>query len=63
VVPDDDVSGFSEAILALLKDPGLRRRLAENAWKTAREKFSWERWAPRYEEIYQKTLQHWGSRA
>lgn len=59
VVKDNDVRGFSEAILTLLKNHRLRRRLSENASKTAREEFSWDQWAPRYEEVYQKTLKRW----
>ena len=59
VVPDDDVGAFSQAIVALLKDSGLRRKLSENARMTARERFSWDRLAPRYEEVYGRTLRSW----
>ncbi len=59
VVPDDDVGGFSEAIVTLLKDASLRRKLSENARMTAREKFSWDRLAPSYEQVYRRTLQSW----
>jgi len=59
VVTDNDARGFAEAIVSLLGNPGLRHRLSENAWKTVREKHSWEQWVPRYEEVYQKTLQNW----
>lgn len=62
VVGDNDVSGFAWAIMALLKDHRLRRRLSENAWRTAREEFCWERWVPRYEEVYRRVLEDWSSR-
>jgi 1,2-diacylglycerol 3-alpha-glucosyltransferase len=59
VVEDNDVPGFARAIVTLLKDQGLRRRLSDNAWRLVREKFSWERWVPKYEEVYHQTLADW----
>jgi glycosyltransferase involved in cell wall biosynthesis len=62
VVKDDDAHDFSRAIVSLLGDPGLQRRLSENARKTVREEFTWDQWIPRYEEVYQKTLERWSWR-
>jgi glycosyltransferase involved in cell wall biosynthesis len=58
VVRDEDAHDFARAIVSLLGDPGLRHRLSENARKMVREKYSWEQWVPRYEEVYQKTLEN-----
>jgi glycosyltransferase involved in cell wall biosynthesis len=59
VVRDEDAHAFARAIVSLLDKPGLRRKLSENARRMVRERYSWEQWVPRYEEIYQKTLQNW----
>jgi len=59
VVEGNNASAFAGAIVTLLNDDRLRRRLSENARKLAREKFSWDRWAPKYEEVYRKTLADW----
>jgi glycosyltransferase involved in cell wall biosynthesis len=59
VVEDDDRQGFAEAILTLLEDKALRRRLSENARRTVRETFSWEVLIPRYEEVYREVLERW----
>lgn len=62
VVRDDDAHEFATAIMSLLNDFGLRRRLSENARKTVRDEFTWDQWVPRYEEVYQKTLERWSWR-
>ncbi|WP_158604419.1 glycosyltransferase family 4 protein [Nocardioides mangrovicus] len=36
LLPDGDVDGFSRALLALVEDAGLRRRLGDRAWRDAR---------------------------
>jgi glycosyltransferase involved in cell wall biosynthesis len=59
VVEDNDREGFAEAILTLLEDQALSRRLSENARRTARENFSWDALIPRYEEVYRKVLDRW----
>jgi len=59
VVEDGDHEGFAGAILALLNDENLRRRLSEGARRTAREIFSWDTLIPRYEEVYGKVLERW----
>lgn len=59
VVEDDDREGFAEAVITLLEDETLRRRLSENARRTARETFSWEVLIPRYEKVYREVLDRW----
>jgi glycosyltransferase involved in cell wall biosynthesis len=59
VVEDGDRNGFAEAILALLEDEPLRRRLSEGARRTVRELYSWETLIPRYETVYGKVLDRW----
>jgi len=59
VVEDDDRAGFAEAILALLEDETLCRRLSEGARRTIRERYSWETLIPRYETVYGKVLDRW----
>jgi len=59
VVEDDDREGFAAAILTLLEDEALCRRLSEQARRTAREVYSWKALIPRYEEIYRKVLNRW----
>jgi 1,2-diacylglycerol 3-alpha-glucosyltransferase len=61
VAEDNDLDGFAEAVLNLLEDEPLRRRLSANARRTAREMFSWETLIPRYEEVYRKTLERWNA--
>ena len=61
VVEDNDREGFAEAILTLLEDQTLCRRLSENARRTARENFSWDSLIPRYEEVYRKVLDRWNN--
>jgi 1,2-diacylglycerol 3-alpha-glucosyltransferase len=59
VVEDNDVAGFAGAVLTLLQDEELRRRLSANARRTALERFSWKTLIPRYEEVYAETLKRW----
>jgi glycosyltransferase involved in cell wall biosynthesis len=51
VVPAGDAEALGEAIAALLDDPVRRRALGAAALVRARETFSWERVAQRYEAI------------
>lgn len=43
LVNAEDISEVSDAIIKLLKDDGLRRRMGENGRRIVIEKFSWER--------------------
>jgi N-acetyl-alpha-D-glucosaminyl L-malate synthase BshA len=50
--PVDDIRGMVDAGAALLGDPVLRRRIADEAVRTVRERFCMERIVPLYEEFY-----------
>lgn len=58
VVPDDDVAGFSAAILRLLDDTALRKRLGVAARQHARQFFSWANSAAIIEDVYEQVLSH-----
>jgi glycosyltransferase involved in cell wall biosynthesis len=52
IVENGDTAGMAAAILTLLADPVLARRLAENARYTAEREYNWERAALGIEEVY-----------
>jgi glycosyltransferase involved in cell wall biosynthesis len=56
LVEAGDINQFAEAILRLLKDPGERVRLGQNARQQAIELYSWEEYTKRLEEIYRDVL-------
>lgn len=43
LVREGDSAGMADGLLALARDPDLRRRMGEEAWRRAREHFSWEK--------------------
>ncbi len=47
-----DANGFAEAMLTLLNDSVERGRLGQNARQHAVERYSWEEYTRRLEEIY-----------
>jgi glycosyltransferase involved in cell wall biosynthesis len=48
----DDATGLAARVRRLLEDPPLRERLGGKARSTARQEFSIDRMATRYEELY-----------
>lgn len=50
LVPTNDVRGLSEAIISILEDENLARRLAEEGRRNVEEKFTWDKVAERVEE-------------
>ncbi len=56
LVEAGDVNRFADAILTLLSDPEERVRLGQNARLQAIEKYSWEEYTRRLEEIYLNVL-------
>lgn len=53
---NDDPQRFTAAVLALLADPDLRRKLGANARQAAEEEFDWVELAGRLEAFYEKVL-------
>lgn len=56
VVPDGDCKAFAEAMVRLVDNPGLARRLGNNARAFVREHLSWEHTVDRVEDVYAKML-------
>ncbi len=54
--PETEAAGFAEALLRLLKDPELRRRMGDEGRRTAVESFSWDLVATRIEQYYLELL-------
>lgn len=55
LVPQNDIKKTAEAVLRLLDDPNLAKKLGENGKKRAQQ-MSWEKVAKKYIEVYNKTL-------
>ena len=56
VVPLDDKEGFVTAIVRLLRDPALARKLGAAGQRRVRERFSWDRAACQVKCIYEDVL-------
>lgn len=56
IVEPNDVLGLSNAILTLLKDETLRKKLGENAKKTAENDLSWDKIARMTLDVYKKII-------
>jgi glycosyltransferase involved in cell wall biosynthesis len=56
VVPDHDWQKMGAAILQLLRDPALAKRLGTNARQTAIENFDWQVLSRKVEAIYQSLV-------
>ncbi len=56
LVPEKDISGLSRAIVRLIENENLRKQLAINGYDRVREKFSWEKIAQKYIDIYKSTI-------
>jgi glycosyltransferase involved in cell wall biosynthesis len=50
----DTPQEFAEAVLCLLGDPSLGRRLADNAYRLAREKYDWAAVMPRFLDLIER---------
>jgi 1,2-diacylglycerol 3-alpha-glucosyltransferase len=59
IVPPTNVNALAEAIIKLLKDDKLRQEMGENAYKTVKEKFSWDKIAQRTLQVYEEAIDAW----
>jgi len=55
LVPDGDVEAMTEAVLRLLHQPGLAKRLSENGRRLA-EKSSWTSVLPQWERVFEEAI-------
>jgi glycosyltransferase involved in cell wall biosynthesis len=56
LVPPRDEEALAEAILKLLDDESLRRRLGASARRTVLEKYDWRKLAPQIKGVYEKVV-------
>lgn len=47
---------IAESVNKLLKDDKLRKKMADNAYRSVKEKFSWEKIADKFYHVYQRTI-------
>ncbi|HUV45513.1 MAG TPA: glycosyltransferase family 4 protein [Dehalococcoidia bacterium] len=59
IVPPKNANALAEAIIKLLKDDKLRHEMGENAYKTVKEKFSWDDIAQKTLEVYKEAIEAW----
>ena len=52
----DDPKSFAEAVISILEDSVLRKRLGVNARKLAEEKYSWQSIAGEFKNVYEEVL-------
>jgi glycosyltransferase involved in cell wall biosynthesis len=56
IVPPKDVNALAEAIIKLLKDRELRRKMGENAYKKLKKDLSWDNIAEKTIQVYKETI-------
>jgi glycosyltransferase involved in cell wall biosynthesis len=56
VVPDDDVAGFADAIVSLLRDPAARGWLGRAARRSVEDGAAWKHAMDRIESVYRRAL-------
>jgi glycosyltransferase involved in cell wall biosynthesis len=52
-----DTASLAEALITILNDDGLRKRMSRNAREKIERQYSWSRIADQYIETYEKTIQ------
>ncbi len=52
LVPPQNESVLSEAMLELIKDQSLRTRMSVNAYDIIKDKYTWEEAAKQYESLF-----------
>lgn len=56
IVPPKDSDALADAIVKILKDDDLRRRMGENAYRKMKDELSWEKIAEKTIEIYKEAI-------
>jgi glycosyltransferase involved in cell wall biosynthesis len=56
IVPNGEVEQMAQAVITLLKNPGLRRRLGQNAKRTVAKNYDWDVLSKNIEHIYKHLL-------
>lgn len=56
IVPPKDVNALAEAIVKLLKDEKIRKKMGENAYKKLKTDLSWDKIAEKTIEVYKKAI-------
>ena len=54
LVPEKNPAALAQAVLRLLEDPALARRLGEQGYAYATEAFDWDRITDRLEAVYHR---------
>jgi glycosyltransferase involved in cell wall biosynthesis len=58
LTPASDVPALASAILRLIEKPELRTRLGQQARRDAEQKYSWEHYISRLENVYESVIRH-----
>src|SRR5262249_32494229 len=58
LVPREDAAALATSLLHVETEPGLARRLGDEAARQAREEGSWERMLSAYEVLYERAWKH-----
>jgi glycosyltransferase involved in cell wall biosynthesis len=57
IVPSRDARALAEAIARLLINAELRQKMGENAYRAVREKFSWDKIAQKFINVYKEAIE------
>ena len=58
LVESEDYQNMAQALLTLLRDPGLAQKYGRNARETVERQYSFEQVMDRYVQLYQRITEH-----